>query len=155
MAAASATGWITPVSWLASERAANGAPCSLRQVFKRSQNQSRSATPSEETGHASVHSPLAVAVLRVESCSVIKTMGFLAPAAMALLMAMTLASVPPEVKVTASGAAPTKTATSLRACSTAARASRPLAWTDEGLPPISSAHSAASRASGRMGAVAL
>ena len=50
---------------------------------------------------------------------------------------------------------PASLATSLLASSTMPRAARPSAWTEEGLPVVSIAASAASRASARSGAVAL
>ena len=66
-----------------------------------------------------------------------------------------LASVPPEVKTTSEDAAPHSEATSRRALSTVARARRPEAWTDEGLPPIRNASAMASKAAGLKGLVAL
>ena len=66
-----------------------------------------------------------------------------------------LASVPPLVKITLRGAAPASPATSRRAPSIMARARRPSAWTEEALPMSAIASSAASRALGRNGAVAL
>ncbi len=78
-------------------------------------------------------------------------MGRRTPAAMALSMASALASVPPLVKVTASALTPTSAATSARARSTAARASRPAAWTDDGLPPIASAQAPLPRLAGGSG----
>jgi hypothetical protein len=71
------------------------------------------------------------------------------------LSAAFAASVPPETNVTQRDATPASRATSLRASSTIRRAARPSAWTEEGLPVVSIAASAASRASGRSGAVAL
>ena len=65
------------------------------------------------------------------------------------------ASVPPETKVTQRELTPAKRATSLLASSTIRRAARPSACTEDGLPVVSIAASAASRASGRNGAVAL
>ena len=65
-----------------------------------------------------------------------------------------LASVPPEVKTTLRGSAPTSAATCSRASSIRRRAARPSAWTEEGLPQTSSAATIAARASGRSGAVA-
>ena len=53
--------------------------------------------------------------------------------------ASTLASVPPDVKTTLRGSAPTAAATAARASSTRRRAWRPSAWTDDGLPARSHA----------------
>ena len=66
------------------------------------------------------------------------------------------ASVPPEVKITWFGSAPTACATSRRACSIPARAARPNRWALEGLPKPCSVRkgSIASRTSGRTGVVA-
>ena len=65
------------------------------------------------------------------------------------------ASVPPETKTTPRGSAPASPATARRASSTIARACRPSAWIEDGLPRTSSAASVACRASGRSRAVAL
>ena len=73
---------------------------------------------------------------------------------MAGVSASALASVPPDVKMTLRGSAPTRAATCSRAVSTKCRAARPSAWTDDGLPSWSSAASMAARAAGRSGAVA-
>ena len=71
------------------------------------------------------------------------------------LSAAFAASVPPETNVTQRALTPASRATSFLASSTIRRAARPSAWTDEGLPVVSIAASAASRASTRNGAVAL
>ena len=63
--------------------------------------------------------------------------------------ASALASVPPEVKTTSRGSAPTAAATAALASSTSRRALRPSAWTEEGLPARSHA---AAIASPRLGA---
>ena len=68
--------------------------------------------------------------------------------------ASALASVPPEVKTTLRGSAPTAPATAALASSTSRRALRPSSWTEEGLPGRSQAAAIASRASGRSGVVA-
>ena len=65
------------------------------------------------------------------------------------------ASVPPLVNTTRAGAAPTRLASASRAASTAARACRPSAWIEEGLPGSSSARATAADTSGRTGEVAL
>ena len=65
-----------------------------------------------------------------------------------------LASVPPEVNTTLRGSAATSAATFSRASSIRRRAARPSAWTEDGLPELSSAASTAARACGRSGAVA-
>ena len=52
--------------------------------------------------------------------------------------AMLFASVAPLVKVTSSGAAPSRPATRSRASSSARRAARPTACADDGLPKVSS-----------------
>jgi hypothetical protein len=65
-----------------------------------------------------------------------------------------LASVPPEVNTTPRGSAPTSAATSSRACSIRRRAARPSTWMEDALPVVSSAASAAARASCRSGALA-
>ena len=70
------------------------------------------------------------------------------------LSASALASVPPEVKTTLRGSAPSAAATAARASSTSRRACRPSAWTDDGLPASSQALAIAARASGRSGVVA-
>ncbi len=62
---------------------------------------------------------------------------------------------PPGHECDAARATPASRAISLLAFSTMRRAARPSAWTDEGLPVVSIALSAASRASARSGAVAL
>ncbi len=74
---------------------------------------------------------------------------------MALSMARALASEPPLVKVIEPSLTPTRPATSERAVSTTARAARPAACTEEGLPPMARARATASAASGRIGDVAL
>ena len=66
-----------------------------------------------------------------------------------------LASVPPLVKITSSGAAPTSSATLIRAASIAARAALPSSCTEDGLPIEIKRATSASRTSGRSGAVAL
>ena len=58
------------------------------------------------------------------------------------------------MKTTSPGAQPVAAATCARARSTIARAARPSAWTDDGLPSASIAAAIAARASGRSGAVA-
>ena len=68
--------------------------------------------------------------------------------------ASAFASVPPEVKMTLRGSAPTSAATSPRACSISRRAARPSPCTEDGLPVSSSAAVMAARAAGRSGAVA-
>jgi len=68
--------------------------------------------------------------------------------------ASALASVPPEVKTTFRGRAPTAPAMARLASSTRRRALRPSACTDEALPQISKAIDIASRASLRSGVVA-
>ena len=78
-----------------------------------------------------------------------------APAATALSMARALASVPPLVKTTVEAGAAIRAATSALACSTRARAARPAACTEDGLPTLARACATASAASGRTGAVAL
>ena len=65
-----------------------------------------------------------------------------------------LASVPPEVNTTLRGSAPTSAATSPRASSTRRRAARPSAWTDDGLPAVSSAADHGGARLSRSGAVA-
>jgi len=77
------------------------------------------------------------------------------PAATALSTARALASVPPLVKMMVEAGAPIRAATWSRAVSTIARAARPAAWMEDGLPPRAIAWVAAARASGRIGAVAL
>jgi len=66
------------------------------------------------------------------------------------------ASVPPEVKMTCDGSAPTAWATSRRACSSPARAVRPKPWALEGFPKAWWVRygSIASSTSGRTGVVA-
>ena len=61
-------------------------------------------------------------------------------------------SVPPEVKVMQAGSVPSAAATAARLSSSRARALRPGAWSEPGLPKSSMARSAAARAAG-MGAV--
>ncbi len=111
--------------------------------------------PLANTGQPSTMWPCAMALCSVLACSARPTIGSRAPAATALSMARALASVPPLVKVTEPSLAPTNRATSPRDRSTAARAVRPAAWTEDGLPPIARAQATASAASGRIGAVAL
>ena len=65
------------------------------------------------------------------------------------------ASVPPLVKTTFLALAPTSAATSSRARSTALRAARPSACTEEALPGRASARDIAAATSGRTGVVAL
>ena len=65
-----------------------------------------------------------------------------------------LPSVPPLVKTTSAGLAPTRAATCSRASSMMARARRPSACGEDGLPTTSSAAIIAARASRRSGAVA-
>ena len=66
-----------------------------------------------------------------------------------------LASVAPLVNTTSLGLAPTSAATCSRAVSIMARARRPSACTDDGLPIASCAASIAARAAGRSGDDAL
>ncbi len=153
--AASPTGWMTPVSLLASIRATKGLPSAASQACRRSASQARSATPFASTGSTSTAAPEALAVSRTLSCSMAETISRRAPAATALSMAMALASVPPLVKITVEAGAAIRAATSSRAFSTRSRAARPLAWTDEGLPTFCSAAIMAAWACGRTGAVAL
>ncbi len=69
--------------------------------------------------------------------------------------AIALASVPPDVKTTSRGAAPSNRAASSRASSMISRAPRPSACTLDGLPrPPVIAAKAARAASGRTGDVA-
>ena len=65
------------------------------------------------------------------------------------------ASVPPLVKTTFLALPPTSAATSSRARSTALRAARPSACTEEALPGRASARAIAAATSGRTGVVAL
>ena len=67
------------------------------------------------------------------SCSIAETSTRRRPAPAS---AMLLASVPPEVKTTSAGSAPTSAATWRRASSTSPRALRPTRCTDDGLPPV-------------------
>jgi len=76
-------------------------------------------------------------------------------AATALWIARALASVPPPVKTTVEAGAAIRAATSTRACSIRARAARPAACTDDGLPTVPSAWATAAAASGRTRVVAL
>ena len=69
--------------------------------------------------------------------------------------AVTAASVAPEVKITWSGPAPASAATSPRAASIAARAWRPSAWTEDGLPVCATTLSMACRAAPKRGVLAL
>ncbi len=68
---------------------------------------------------------------------------------------MLLASVPLPVNSTCAGFTPTRAATAARASSTARRAVRPKAWTDDGLPTRSIAWTIAARTAGFSGVVAL
>ena len=77
------------------------------------------------------------------------------PRAAAPRNAMLFASVPPLVKTTERGDAPTRRATASRAASTLALAARPGPCTDDGFPPASRAEATARATSGRTGAVAL
>ncbi len=150
-AEASATGWVTPVSLLASIRQTTARP----GAFSRSASQFRSATPSPSTGQVSTGRPLALALSTTASCSVAPTMMRSNPATTALSIARLLASVPPLRKVMEPALTPIRSATSARAASTIARAARPEAWIDEGLPPASRARATACAACGRTLAVAL
>ena len=108
----------------------------------------RSSTPSPSTGTMSASGTARCTL----SCSMdeISTRRRPAPAS-----AMLLASVPPEVKITSAGRAPTRAATWRRALSTRPRALRPTPCTADGLPPVANAATMASNASGRSGLVAL
>jgi hypothetical protein len=66
-----------------------------------------------------------------------------------------LASVPPEVKITAPPCPPTSSATAARPPSMTRRASRPKAWTEDAFPVTRSASATASTTWRRTGAVAL
>jgi hypothetical protein len=72
-----------------------------------------------------------------------------------LASAWLLASVPPLVNMTASGLAPTSAATLALARSSARRAARPKACTEDALPIRPSSSAIASITSGRTGALAL
>ncbi len=69
-------------------------------------------------------------------------------------MARLSASVPPPVKTTSLGRAPSACASDSRASSTTRRAARPAACSDEGFPTSPSWEVIASRASGTIGVVA-
>ncbi len=77
-------------------------------------------------------------------------------ASAAPMMPRLSASVPPEVKITWLGSAPTAWATSRRASSIPARAARPKRWELDGLPKVWLVRkgSIASSTSGRTGVVA-
>jgi hypothetical protein len=107
------------------------------------------------TGRVSTAAPDARAVSSTLGCSTAETIRRREPAATALSIASPLASVPPLVKTTVEAGAATRAATSARACSITARAARPAAWTDDGLPTARSAAVMAAMASGRTWAVAL
>ena len=84
-----------------------------------------------------------------------ETISRLDPAATALSSAMALASVPPLVKITVEAGAPIRPATFSRACSITARAVRPAAWIDDGLPTACITAVMAAMACGRTRVVAL
>jgi hypothetical protein len=70
------------------------------------------------------------------------------------LIARLSASVPPEVKITSAGLAPTSVAMSSRESSTTRRAARPEACSDDGLPVTPSWAVTASIAATTVGVVA-
>ena len=107
MRAASATGWIAPVSLLASISETSAGRGSAPACAS---SAARSATPS--SGSAGKRSAPG-AVVGTESCSIAETMS--APAGKAAQRQVWFASVPPLVKTTSSAAAPTSAATSRRA----------------------------------------
>jgi hypothetical protein len=110
-AVASAMGWMTPVSLLASIRATNGRPSAGVQRPSRAASQPRSETPFESTGRTSTSTAEARAVAATVSCSMALTISRRAPAATALSSAVAFASAPPEVKTTEDDGAPTSAAT--------------------------------------------
>ncbi len=155
-AAASATGWMTPVSLLAPWSARSTRP-GLRQAAS---SQSRSIRPSGRIGATSIAESENRPPQRTQGCSPAPTINrssaaSLGPTPKRTLRAVLAASVALETKVTDRAAAPQRPPTSARAFSTISRAARPSAWTEEGLPPASIAASTAARASGRSGEVAL
>lgn len=63
-------------------------------------------------------------------------------------------SVPPEVKTTSTGSAPSDAATRARPSSSSMRACWPALWMDDGFPTVRNASVNAASASGRIGVVA-
>ena len=155
ISAAAATGWMTPVSLLASISATKGRPSAESQRPRRSESQSRSAVPSARTGQISTSAPVIVAPSRTASCSWAETIRRRAPAATALRTAKASASVPPLRNTTVEAGAPISAATSSRARSSRARAARPAACTVDGLPGDAMTSAIAAAASGRTAVVAL
>jgi hypothetical protein len=135
---------MTPVSLLASmteTSAGRGSAASRRS------SASSATMPLPSTGIGSAVG----AASQLEACSIADTSRRARPLP---ARARLLASVPPLVKITPSGAAPTRAATAARASSTIRRPARPQRCTEEGLPQWLSAAVIAAAASGRSGAVA-
>ena len=108
--------------------------------------------PLPSTGSRSTGRPDCSAATCTEACSTAETMNLSLPLPRS---ASALASVPPEVNTTERGGTPKLRASSSRAASTRLRAARPSPWTEEALPPASSAAIIACRACGRSGLDAL
>ena len=143
-AAASATGWIVPVSLLASIRHTNAGP-----PWRARARAAKSTRPWPSTGMTSASGR----AMRTASCSV-------APIRRrrpwpSAWIASASDSVPPEVNTISAVAQPKRAAITSRASSMIRRAARPAAWTELGLPVTSMAASIAARACGRSGSVAL
>ena len=148
-AAISATGWITPVSLLASmtETSASG-PCAASALS----SLPKSSRPSPSTGRTMCSSATTSAVRSTAGCSIALTMSTRRPAP---LSAVLLASVPPAVKTNSGGLQPINAAICSRASSMRLRTSRPKPWTDDGLPASIMVSLTAVTTSGLIGAVAL
>ena len=137
---------MTPVSLLAAISDSAAGPVVAASAAS---SASRSIRPSGDTGTV-----IASAAASTEACSTAETRMVRPDAAMPA-SASALASVPPLVKTICAEATPTRAATASRPCSTSRRAARPWRWIEDGLPVADSAAVTASRACGRIGAVAL
>ncbi len=125
---------------------------------------SRSTRPSASTGSRTISAPACSAIQNAGSstawCSTADTTmrrrrgSVVRRPQNSPLTARLSASVPPAVKTTSLGRAPSAAATDSRASSTVRRAARPAACSDDGLPVRVSSSTNASRAAGDSGVVA-
>ena len=146
-AATSASGWITPVSLFAACTATSAGPSDSA-----ARKAARSIWPLPSTGSSTTSSRACSTAL----CSVAPTSkrGRVGPASRAPFDANVIASVPPLVNTTCSGATPAKRATVSRAPSSSALAARPPPCTLDGFPTNPSASTTAARTASLTGVVA-
>ena len=142
MPAACATGCTTPVSLLASMSETSGLPPVARRQRSRQRGKVDPPVGVDRNLLDRVRrkAPARAAPTDARSPRPAADRAAVSPAVRSpATSASMLASVPPEVKTTSRGSAPTSAATCSRACSIRRRAARPSACTEDGLPTTSSA----------------